>query len=353
MLDGVTLAGVLDLTDNYASDTSYMLIRDGLTLQNGTILIGGYDYGVLEFCGDQTLGGCGCVDFGALTDNTIQSNGVLTIGPHVTIQGQSGYIGYNANVATPASSSFINQGTISANVAAVSYDAIILQTTTPWTNDGVVEAANGGELIAPSLSTNYSAGTLTGGSWNVVGNSTMELDGQSITTNAANILLDGTYSALFGDSIGDFALANLSANAAGGSLTIQNGYTLTTGASSFTNTGAVTIASGALLKGSASGFEYDQTAGSTTLAGGELDPVVISLANTINILGGTLSGTGTLVGNVDIDDGGQFDPTGTVTIDGDYTQGPGGILNIDISGPNAGTDYPQSPCRGPRPSAAR
>ena len=215
----------------------------GIT-DNGTIKIGGADYGVLEFTGNQTLGGTGYVDFGALADNTIQSDGVLTIGPDITIQGQSGYIGYDTNVATPSSSSFINQGTISANVAGTFGDAIILQTITPWTNDGVVEAANGGDLIAPSLSTNYSAGTLTGGSWNVLSNSTMELDGQSITTNAANILVDGDRSSLNSDSSGDSALASLSANASGGNLTIQNRYTITTSASTLTNTGAVTIASG-------------------------------------------------------------------------------------------------------------
>ena len=96
----------------------------------------------------------------------------------------------------------------------------------------------------------------------------------------------------------------------------------------------------ATIERSASGFEYHQTAGGTTLAGGVLDSVAIPLAN-INIFGGTLSGTGTLIGNVDIDNGGQFDPTGTVKIDGSYTQGLHGTFNVSIGGPNAGTDYPQ------------
>ena len=56
---------------------------------------------------------------------------------------------------------------------------------------------------------------------------------------------------------------------------------------------------------------------STTLNAGELSPN----SGLIDIEAGTLTGTGTLNGNLDVDNGGQFNPTGPVTIYGSYTQG--------------------------------
>jgi hypothetical protein len=127
----------------------------------------------------------------------------------------------------------------------------------------------------------------------------------------------------------------LATNASGGSLTIQNGYNLTTTAATLSNAGAVTIGASSTLAGPTGAFAYSQSGGSTKLATGTLDP------NTIQINGGTLTGSGTIVGNVT--NGGTFTPggdgtIGTVNIQGSYTQTSSGTLKIDVGGTTSGTD---------------
>jgi len=92
-----------------------------------------------------------------------------------------------------------------------------------------------------------------------------------------------------------------------------------------TNTGTVEVQAGAL---SFSGG-FTQTAGTTRLSGGTL---ISTTALAIN--GGTLEGTGTVEG--DVVNGAHVTPglpTGTLSIDGAYTQTAGGTLNVDIGGP--------------------
>ena len=107
----------------------------------------------------------------------------------------------------------------------------------------------------------------------------------------------------------------------------------------FANRGAVDSNTYGIVEGSYGDFVYSQISGSasTTLNGGELSPN----SGLIDIEAGTLTGTGTLNGNLDVDNGGQFNPTGPVTIYGSYTQGEGGAFDVSIGGPNAGTDFPQ------------
>src|SRR5262249_13989314 len=93
---------------------------------------------------------------------------------------------------------------------------------------------------------NYSGGTLTGGNWQATGNSTLRLLGANITTNAANLLLDGSGSHLYQDGGTTRARANLAANGAAGSITVRHGAELAV-APSFTNAGAVNIGGGSTL----------------------------------------------------------------------------------------------------------
>jgi hypothetical protein len=101
-----------------------------------------------------------------------------------------------------------------------------------------------------------------------------------------------------------------------------------------TNSGVVTIESGATLGGSA----YTQTAGATVLNGGTLNggPFLINA--------GSLSGSGTI--NAYVSNAGQVIPGGTraaglITINGSYTQTTTGALDIDIGGTTAGSQYDQ------------
>jgi virginiamycin B lyase len=77
----------------------------------------------------------------------------------------------------------------------------------------------------------------------------------------------------------------------------------------------------------------------------KIGEVVLNPASAISIQGGALSGTGTI--NADVTNGGgQVIPggagaSGTLTINGNYTQTSTGALDIDIGGTTAGTQFDQ------------
>ena len=167
-LDGVTLAGTLftGLVVN-----TYVDVEGGLTFANdGLITMQGN--GEFDFLGSQSLTGAGTVDF---DDNLVITSGfnpsglkglyvpnsgdILTIASGVTVHGITGFVGSTTG-------GFV-------------------------TNDGTI-AADGGGTITVQGDTNFSGGALTGGSWQVIGTSTLDLVGASISTNAASILLSGS-----------------------------------------------------------------------------------------------------------------------------------------------------------------
>jgi len=87
------------------------------------------------------------------------------------------------------------------------------------------------------------------------------------------------------------------------------------------------------------GGNYTQAAGST-----QLDSGLLTATGLVDLEGGALGGTGTIYANVlnnaEVDVGQPGSP-GVLTIVGDYTQTPGGMLVVQIGGPNAGTDFDQ------------
>ena len=150
-------------------------------------------------------------------------------------------------------------------------------------------------LRAAATPTNYASGTLTGGTWNVFGNSTLRVPlGSGILTNAANILLDGVNSNFYNGTSGTTnALAPLATIAAAGSLTVQDGRTLTT-IGQFTNSGSLLVDTGSSFTTNGS---YIQTAGATNLNGGTLaspTSVAISVESNASTLAASLSDPSTL-----------------------------------------------------------
>jgi len=111
---------------------------------------------------------------------------------------------------------------------------------------GRVEATGGGSLKMAIAPTNLTAGTLTGATWSVGANSAIFIDGD-ITTNAANIILDGASSQII-DQNGNDALANLADISAAGGFTIQNGRNFTAPLG-LSNAGNITIGTGSTLTG--------------------------------------------------------------------------------------------------------
>jgi hypothetical protein len=117
----------------------------------------------------------------------------------------------------------------------------------------------------------------------------------------------------------------------------QTTGTGTTWMGKFTNYGTVSIQSGTL----SFGYDYCQMAGSTILAGGDLN----TWPNHISIFGGTLQGQGKIdVGNWNpgVYNNGTIIPTGLLFMtNASYAQSGGGCLNIVMGGTNAGENYGQ------------
>jgi hypothetical protein len=279
VLSGVTLRGTLDLT----TPGAHANVAGGLTLDGGTVLVGdsNSNFGVLSFDGAQTLGGTGTVVFGTSPSNILHAGPTagshLTIGPNVLVRGAAGTVGFSD--AFPGSPDVTVQGTIQADVAGgtITLDGI------NWTNAGTVRAQDGGTVRGTGTTTNFAAGTLTGGSWQAV-NGTLRILGGNVTTNAAAIVLDGPGSAIYSDDGTADALGNLVANAAGGTFTLRNGRTLTT-AGALTNAGFVSVGVGSALT-VAVGSGYTQTGGVTTVDG------TLSATAPVDIRGGLLEGKG-------------------------------------------------------------
>jgi hypothetical protein len=325
----LTLVGTLDENN----DASVTIVADsmgnGLTLVPGLVetLVETTSIASLNFSGTQTLAGTGEVLFNGGNNHNNQLNvegsgSVLTIGPNITIEGLTATL--NAG-----SGSIVNEGTISANTSGGT-----LTLDGAATNDGTMEAANGGTLTIQS-NANYAGGTLTGGAWKAIGGGILRLIGDSIATNAAAILLDGATSQIYSDTNTTNALAGFTTNSTTGSFTIQNGANLST-TQAFSNLGTVTIGSNSAF--TLGGESYTQTGGTSVLAGGTLGA---SGAQT-SIQGGTLSGPGTIVGT--LINGGEVDlgsNPGTLTIQGDYYQEGPGTLVVKIGGATAGSQFDQ------------
>jgi hypothetical protein len=328
-LSGVTFNNDLDLTTiNNANAT----VTNGLTLNNATVNLGdsaGSTLGRLFFQDTQTLGGSGSVLLGGSGSNALfvtssSNTATLTIAAGISVHGNNGGI-------FASSFSFINQGTISADTSG----GTLTLSGTNWSNAGTLQASNGGTLNAQGTTTNFSAGTLTGGTWQVFANSTLRLMNANITTNAANILLDGGNSNFFSDSGTTDALANLAANASGGTFSIQDGADLTT-VSDFSNSGSLSLLGGSTLM---VGGNYTQTDGSTTLSNATL-----SASGLVDLQGGVLSGSGIInasVQNAGLIEVGGNGAAGLLSIQGDYTQAASGVLDMEIGGYNPGTDFDQ------------
>ena len=144
-LDAVTLSGTLDLAGGGRER-----VANGMTLSGGTININ--NNGILSFEGNGTLGGSGTIVFGATGAGNrldLDGNGTTTFGPNVVVRGQNGTIGQEINIG--GTQTLVNNGMISADTAGGTIS--IMQSAV--TNNGTLEARNGGTLV---LSSNVAGG---------------------------------------------------------------------------------------------------------------------------------------------------------------------------------------------------
>ncbi len=178
---------------------------------------------------------------------------------------------------------------------------------------------------------NLATGTLTGGTYRVSG--TFKFDNANIVNNAANIILNGfSFAGNVVDQNNQDAFRNFASNF--GTLTLQTKDLSRPG--NFTNSGTMNISLGSSFN--TQGGNYTQTAGATNVDGS-----LFAAGGSVNIQGGKLTGTGTIFSNVQ-NTGGTVGPgnsPGVLLIAGNYTQGAGGILDIELGGLIAGTQYDQ------------
>jgi fibronectin-binding autotransporter adhesin len=304
----------------------------GLTLNaaSGAMTLAGGTGGVVNLNGGANLtdlaltGTGGTVNLDApVTLNNSANNRIyanssgMTLNNGSTLQG-SGQIGQ-----VGSSIVFNNNGTVEATQpTALTIGAAVGQ----FTNNGTLSAAAGSTLaIASPNFTNFNSNTLTGGTYVVGG--ILQFNNADIVNNAATVTLTGS-AAEIKDQNGLDGLRAFDNNTASGSFTLEGGALLTT-PGAFSNAGSVDIFGSDFF---GAGGAYTQTAG-TTHVDGDLS------ASAVNIDGGVLKGTGTVIGAVTVTTGGAVSPgdsPGTLSITGNYIQTSSGILDLEFAGPGAG-----------------
>ncbi|HST52114.1 MAG TPA: FG-GAP-like repeat-containing protein [Pyrinomonadaceae bacterium] len=300
---------------------------------NGQTTVGNFNFNNAGTLDVQT----GDIDFTSGGDTNTFNNGTLITGSGEVLL-DSAHLSTNGTV-TVNGTFHLGGGQINFNTPA--------QGT--WTGTGAFNWTSGS--FNGTGTTNIAAGF----HFNITGNSDKLLDTHTLD-NAGIITLTGA-GRLLGD---DGALIN---NQSGGLFDIQTDTGLAYGGVgppatfnnlagatfdksagggnsnisqfSFNNAGAFEIFSGTVVIDQG----YTQTAGSTTLEGGNFS----TGGNTIALQGGTLTGTGTLTAATLNNSGGTIAPglsgAGCLAVSGNYTQGASGSLAIEIGGATPCTQF--------------
>ena len=320
-LNNVTLNGTLDL----ASGTAQEQVQNGLVL-NGAININ--NNSILAFGGNQSVSGTGSIVLGT-TGGSNRINveaGNLTLGSGVTIRGQNGTIG-NQNFAGGAAT-LTNNGTISADVAG---GTISLGINGLTTNNGVLEAKNGGTL---NLNSNVAGGV--GGSINAAAGSTVVQNGIAIS---GNVNTTGT---------GSFTASNSGANFLNG-VALNGKLDLASGTAQEQVTGGLTLAPGSAINinnNSIIAFQGNQTLGGTgtivlgATGGGnrinlEVGDLTVGSGITIRGQNGTIGNQNFVGGPANLINNGRISADvalGTITIQNNGTVINNGILEAQNGG---------------------
>ena len=286
-----SLEGTLDLY-NYASYENSDIHRP--TFENGTI-----------------INGAGIVRADFILNGTATINGTLEI--KYTLQSNSNGKLVGSGTVNWADGSI--SGTLTSEVSRFNWSGGNLL--------GTLDIAANGKLTLPqSYVTRYVSGTLNNAGQVTQQNSSIRL--VSSNTTSGRINNSGTWTIrnspqfYSGEGIGGSTV----------SLFVNSGTVVVTGNGSnsigavLNNTGTIDVQSGTLGINT-----FTQISGSTLLSGG-------SLNGTLNLKGGILAGSGN-AGTIN-NSGGTIRPgdatTGTISIDGDYTQSGTGALELQLGG---------------------
>jgi hypothetical protein len=311
---------------NFASNSGGIFSEDGFAVQGLVTIDGDHNQlasGTLTLGAGNTLvlAGLGTINGGLSNAGTLALGDATGPGQLTTSRGltNNGAIGITAgSTLTVTGGALINQagatltlgGTLTANGDLI--------------NDGEIDPA--GDSQRGGLQTLTVGGTLT----NAPDGTIAPQIGDAFVLNA-HVDNQGTFT-IAEDTMLSGSLIN------SGTLTLASVV-----GQSLTVTGGDVASSGTFLIGLGDSLSvdgnYTQTGGSTQLNSGQL-----TATGLVDLEGGVLGGTGTVLANVlnnaDVDVGQPGCP-GVLTIVGDYTQTTSGILVIEIGGPNAGTDFDQ------------
>lgn len=263
ILQGVAGASTT-ITGVAITNAGVLEVSEGTLSTDGVSLVGG----VLD-------GGTWRVSNGASLD--LQGAAILTNSAVVELDGGGSSFAALAGLATNAAAGELRFTGGSSFTTAGSFS-----------NDGLLEVGGATEFTVASGSslTNFGAGGLAGGSFDIAG--TLRFDGADIAVLGAELVLDGAAAQIV-DQLGQSGLRNLDTIAAQGDLTLRSGATLTTA-------GDLTVATTGRL-GIDVGSTFTVPSGSTitNFAGG-------------TFTGGVFDVRGTLVIDADVQ-----------TLDGDFT----------------------------------
>lgn len=218
--------------------------------------------------------------------------------------------------------------------------------TTPTTTDLVLSVAGsvtltGGSVSGSAIGSGTGGGQTTDIVMDVGGNLTLNPG----TAADAGSRIGSPSTAVAGGDITILAGGTIALNSSGGLGTairtagnvILDADSITQGTGSELHAGGLAVlstVSGAFLSGTSTLNTVALAAGDVTLSG-TLSAGALSIPSGI-----TLSGTGTVVG--DVSNSGTISPgssAGILTISGNYAQTSTGVLNVEIGGTTAGTEY--------------
>lgn len=306
----VTLNGVSSWTGGTSNGTGTTIIAPGASMN----LLGNSNGAVVT---NRLLINQGGLSW---TENTSDVNEYFYLGAPIQNYGTfiftthaSGNLNLQNNGNSPT---FINEG--GSNISANGGGTVLFNNGIAFTNNGTITVQAGLLNLAGTVSNLTSSNTvLTGGNWIIQSGGELRFSiaaSIAITTDAANITLDGAGSKITQSNGTTSAIGSLNHVAAGGSLTVVDGLDLAiTPAATITNDGIIGLGAGSTL--SITGAFVQNT-------GGTLNVQLASVSNF-----GQLSATGAAaVGG-----------TLGATVTSGFTLSPGDTMPVVIANPRTGT----------------
>lgn len=371
----LTLSGLISGASNLAKSGAGTLTLSGTNAYSGSTTVSA---GTLSVASDSNLGS----DTLNLSGGNLSITGATNIDNSISLTGSASVA--NADEATLSGVISGAGSLVKSGAGTLTLSATNTYTGTTSVSAGTLSIASDSNIGGGSL--NLSAATTL----SVTGATTLDnaiaLNGDAVVTNSNALTLSGVISGGFGITKTGAATLTLSgantytgtttisagalgvtgdSNLGGGSLVLAAGTTLgITGAGTIDN--AVALAGNATINNSADatlsgvlsgGFGLQKSgAGALTLSSANTQTGTLNVsAGLLHVIGSTssatsvasgasLTGTGTLGGNVTIQSGGILSPgssAGTLTINGDLAMPAGSTLVVEIDGAVAGTGYDQ------------